>query len=43
MGAEKNNSLTTSEKETSKSQQLNDLNRIKMESLMPLAEQQSSA
>ncbi|EFO24695.2 major facilitator superfamily transporter [Loa loa] len=37
MGAEKNNSLVTNGKETSESRQLNDLNRIKDESLIPLA------
>ncbi|KAK6113214.1 Major Facilitator Superfamily protein [Brugia pahangi] len=42
MKAEKNSSLVTNGKETSESRQLNDLNRVKDESLMPLAVQQSS-
>uniref|UniRef100_A0A0R3RXH0 MFS domain-containing protein n=1 Tax=Elaeophora elaphi TaxID=1147741 RepID=A0A0R3RXH0_9BILA len=42
MGMEKNDSLITNGKETSESRQLNDLNRIKEESLIPLAAQQSS-
>ncbi|VIO89515.1 Major Facilitator Superfamily protein [Brugia malayi] len=42
MKAEKNSSLVTNGKETSESRQLNDLNRVKDESLIPLAVQQSS-
>ncbi|VDM08773.1 unnamed protein product [Wuchereria bancrofti] len=42
MKAEKNSLLVTNGKETSESQQLDDLNRVKNESLIPLAMQQSS-
>lgn len=42
MRAEKNSLLVTNGKEISESRQLNDLNRIKDESLIPLAVQQSS-
>lgn len=42
MRAEKNSLLVTNGKEISENRQLNDLNRIKDESLIPLAVQQSS-